>query len=325
MAFVPQDATNDVQHSIQQLNDELTEMRARISELHARLGTRDPDLVTQEQLSQALSRPKHFDFRDVFRAAGPAHSIGYVPSNGVTMSGAMPEGHERVLREDAVWRMPQVQGPFKIQADDPHDKYNLQGHLNVAGGLYASKITTGDADFHGHVNARVYRGIVIAAFAFSSGQNNGATTGSDVQLTSYDVPIPANLLQQPGDALVIDATWYGLTVAAATRTAKLDISGSGKKTIFTTSTSLANMVMPARTIIRRRTSTTGSATGITLIDASASSPTGGLDYLQNSGLSGIDWTTNQTLQFFANSTVASTLGLTDMHVTFFPAQVGVTV
>lgn len=150
MATVPQDATHDVQQTVQELNKEIDDLKELNREVIFQASLRDRELVTHAQLDERLAKPKHLDFLEVFRAAGPAHSIGYVPSQAPEMSGAYPEGHERVLREDAVWRMPTVQGPFKISADDPHDKYNIQGHLHVAGALYASKLLSGgDTDVFG--------------------------------------------------------------------------------------------------------------------------------------------------------------------------------
>jgi hypothetical protein len=167
-----------------------------------------------------------------------------------------------------------------------------------------------------------YRGVQLAAFGFSSGQNNGATTSSDVQLTSYNVTIPANLLTQAGDAILVAATWYGLGVAAATRVAKMQIDSTTIRTKFSTSTSLANMIMPTYVWLRYRTSTTGSYTGISWVDASGASAATGVPYLMNAGLTSADWTSSQTLKFFANSSVASSLGLTDLSVMFFPSITG---
>jgi hypothetical protein len=162
MANVPQDATQDVQITVQELNQEIEGLKFLLRDVAFRAGQRDPDLVTQAQLNERLAKPKHLDFQEVFRAAGPAHSIGYVPSQAPMMSGAYPEGHERVLREDAVWRMPTVQGPFSTEPDDPHDKYNIQGHLHVAGGLYASKLLAGgDSDVFGDL--RVSGGLTVAS------------------------------------------------------------------------------------------------------------------------------------------------------------------
>jgi hypothetical protein len=177
MATVPQDATQDVQFAVQELNQEIEDLRFLLRDVAFRAGQRDPELITRAQLDKRLAKPKHLDFTEVFRAAGPAHSIGYVPSTAPMMSGAYPEGHERVLREDAVWRMPTVQGPFKTAPDDPHDKYNIQGHLHVAGGLYASKLLAGgDSDVFGDLRV------------------SGALTGGALTVSSIDGPLHTDII-----------------------------------------------------------------------------------------------------------------------------------
>jgi hypothetical protein len=189
MATIPQDATHDVQQTIAQLNDEIASLRSRFSEFLERLSQRDAGFVTEEELAEALQSPKFLDFRDVFRASGPAHGIGYVPSDGRWMSGAMPEGHERVLREDAVWRMPAVQGPYAIQADETHDKHTLNGSLHVAGALASSRLMTGPADIFGPV--LIHGEVVMSGLGLPSGSCYGNsiawTQASAVQNTWYPV------------------------------------------------------------------------------------------------------------------------------------------
>jgi hypothetical protein len=189
MATIPQDATHDVQISFEQLNEELSTLRTRYADLLEAISERDRRFVTEDELAEALRSPKFLDFRDVFRAAGPAHSIGYVPSDGRWMSAAHPEGHERVLREDAVWRMPQVQGPYKIESDDPHDKHTLNGSLHIAGALAASKIMSGPADIFG--DTLIHGEVVLSGLGLPSGSCYGNEIGwsqaSAVQNTWYPV------------------------------------------------------------------------------------------------------------------------------------------
>jgi hypothetical protein len=141
MAKVPIDASIDVQRSISALNGELDALRKEISRLK---GAADPsddidDLRKQiKTLANQTTGDILFDTNDVFRGAGAAHAVGLVPDPGL---GAMPAGSERFLREDGAW-IPGVT-PFRIKADDPSNKYNIPGHLNVAGGIYCSKLTTG--------------------------------------------------------------------------------------------------------------------------------------------------------------------------------------
>ena len=219
MATVPQDATHDVQLSFEQLNDEIRRLRVSLRESHAQATRANPDLVTQAQLRRALEKPKFLDFQEVFRAAGPAHAIGYVPSDGRWMSGAHPEGHERVLREDAVWGMPQVQGPYAIQADDPHDKHTLNGSLHIAGALASSKLMTGAADIFGPV--LVHGEIVMSGLGLPSGSCYGNnltwSQASAVQNTWYPI----------SDSGISDGT-DGLTGVAHDGNGELTVTYGGR-------------------------------------------------------------------------------------------------
>lgn len=149
-------------------------------------------------------------------------------------------------------------------------------------------------------------------FALAAGQGN-AGGGADTQLTSYDVTLPANLLNQPGNGLIVEGTFVkGTTVE--TSTVKLQIASG--TTVVIISTNGTSDIVPFRMVMRRRLGTTGSITGLSWIGAGGGggAPT---NYLVNAGLSSIDWTVSQTLKIFSASTTAAEMKLTDYHVIVF--------
>jgi hypothetical protein len=155
--------------------------------------------------------------------------------------------------------------------------------------------------------------------ASSSGQGNAAG-GADTQLTSYNVTIPASFLAQPGDALVIDGAF---TTAANgnTKTGKMSIDAQALMTIVST-TGSAHLI-PFRLVLRRRTSTSGSLTGIAYQGAAAGgNPT---PFLTNASPGTVAWGSAQTLKIFAAGTAANDLKLTDYSVYYFRVPTGQTV
>ena len=119
-------------------------------------------------------------------------------------------------------------------------------------------------------------------YAFSSGQSN-AVGGGDTILSNFDYIIKANLLDQPGDCLMVIGTVSCPTASTNAKALKLQIDSAGVQVIFTTSTSLASMVVPFCIFIRYRTTTTGISTGRTLIDSIATGVTG-VDYLMHGAI-----------------------------------------
>jgi len=161
---------------------------------------------------------------------------------------------------------------------------------------------------------------VLKGFAYDAGQGNAAGP-ADTQLTSYDVTIPADFLDQPGDALIIEGTFAVLN-SAGVKVAKIQISSGTLGQIFSAVASLAQIV-PFRVVVRRRTAATGSATGIAWIGAAAAgTPT---NYLVNVGIASVDWTAAQTLKIFASATTAGDLRLTDYCVYSARGVAGTTV
>ncbi len=148
----------------------------------------------------------------------------------------------------------------------------------------------------------------LAGFAFSTGQSN-AGGGGDTQLTSYDVTIPADYLNEPGDLLIVEGTFVK-AATAETSTVKLKVGSGTARTII--STGGTSDIVPFRIVLRRRTSTTGSVTGIAWVGAAAAgAPT---NYLANADLGTVAWTASQTLAIFAASTTAAEMLLTDYSV-----------
>lgn len=154
----------------------------------------------------------------------------------------------------------------------------------------------------------------IKNYGYSSGQGNGA--GSvDTQLTSFDTTIPANSMTKPGDAVIIEGMWV-TSATAGTRTGKIQLGSGTLVTIIVTTQASINI--PFRIVLRRRTSTVGSITGIHVLSLSAL-------YLNNAGLSSLDFTTSQTLKFFANAATSGMLTLCDLRVTWGLVLAGATV
>ena len=158
--------------------------------------------------------------------------------------------------------------------------------------------------------ATPYDGRALHCFAFSSGQANLAG-GADTQLTSYNVTIPANYLSGAGDGVMVDGT---LSVAnnANAKTAKLQVASGTTVTIWSSSAAVAGHLVPFRVLIRRRTSTTGSLTGLSYTGAAAAgAPT---NYLANAALTSVDWTVSQTLKVYTAGNGAADVTLTDYSV-----------
>jgi hypothetical protein len=160
---------------------------------------------------------------------------------------------------------------------------------------------------------------LLKGFAFSSGEGNDAG-GADTQLTSYNVTIGADFMDQPGDALIVEGTLVSDATSEA-KTCKLQVASGTKVTIY--SATSASHIIPFRIVIRRRTSTTGSMTGITWVGAAATgAPT---NYLVNSSLGSVDWTASQTLSIHASGSTADSIKLSDYHVQNARGVTGTTV
>ncbi len=319
MATIPQDASHDIRIAFGQINDEMRSLRRENEALRDQLNVSAGDSEkVRRDLEGRLDAPSSLDFNDIFRGAGPAHAIGYVPDPGET---ARPEGFERYLRGDGDWRAGIA--PI-LMPGERHQIVNIPGHTHVAGALMASKITAGgDSNIIGSLSARSYIGILLGSFAFSSGQGNSSGPQND-ELTSYTLTVPANSMSQPGDLLMINGTGLMASTANERRFA-ISLGASEERTLLATTTNLANMVTPIYAVIRRRTSTNGSITGVPHINASGATPVGGTDYLVNKEFTGMDFTIDQELKIYAYGTTAGDAKLTDYSVFLFRVEIGVTV
>lgn len=162
---------------------------------------------------------------------------------------------------------------------------------------------------------------LLKGIAFSAGQGNAAG-GGDTALTSYLVTIPAGLISQPGDGVVLEGS---LSAAANTNTKalKLKLVGAGAPnmvTVFTNAANVANHIPTFRLLLRRRTATVGAATGASLVGAANQG--NATSVLLNAGLTGIDWSIDQTLTLYLVGTAANDLLMVDYCVRVFSGLTG---
>jgi hypothetical protein len=157
----------------------------------------------------------------------------------------------------------------------------------------------------------------LQSFGFSAGQGN-AGGGGDTQLTSYDVVIPANHMDQPGDCLVVRATLANSGVAG-NRTCKMQVGGGTLITLFT-----VNVVTPSiiymRIELRRRLVTTGSLQGQTDTGAHLGAIANAI--FSAAALGAVDWTVAQTLKVFLAAANANDIFMTDYIVDSLRGTVG---
>lgn len=156
-------------------------------------------------------------------------------------------------------------------------------------------------------------------FGYNGGQGNDASA-SDTELTRFTHTIPAYALGTDGSALVISSLWVrGAT--AGTATMKVEIGGSGK--IGIVSETNVNTTPWVRFWINRRSNTTGALGGHNWSGAvSGGAPT---VYLFGTGLSGLNWSTDQSLKFYSQHTTANQLTLAYVHVQMVPSTTGAVV
>lgn len=152
---------------------------------------------------------------------------------------------------------------------------------------------------------------LIKGFGYSAGQSNGATTGSDVQLTSFDTTIPAGCLAQPGDALIVEGV-IAVASNANAKALKLQIASGTLVTVWSSSVS-GGGTAAFRAVIRRRSQTTGSLNGDAKGPAAHGSTTAPT-YYANSTVGSVDWAVAQTLKFFANAVGANDVTLAEVYV-----------
>jgi hypothetical protein len=145
--------------------------------------------------------------------------------------------------------------------------------------------------------ARVGTRLALKTIGYSSGQGNGATT-TNTELTNYAIPIPAGILDQPGAMLVVEGVCT-VDVTAGFYDLKMQLDSGTLVTLFVTSGGTSGSRVPFRVKIFRRTQTTGSYNGLSLIRA-AHATANGVTYMVNQGTSACDWDAGQTLKVYAH-------------------------
>ena len=227
MAVIPQDASFDVRRSIEQINDELDQIKKENARLLQQISVVQGDAEKENRdLKKEIRTPSFLNFNDVFRGSGGAHAIGHVPDPGET---ARPEGFERYLRGDGNWRAGIA--PF-LMPGERHQIINLPGHTHVAGALMASKITAGNGlDFIGDLRPPSEASVVYGTelikrqfhasrptscshfddFVCSSAANPGAGTSygwGDGGTASFSTNGNGILIQYAGDIASPGAVYY---------------------------------------------------------------------------------------------------------------------
>lgn len=120
---VPIDASYDVQQSIQEIHDTLRSIENRLSSVVAPGGAARDLSDLQSKVSRMERAPLELDFNDVFRGAGPAHALGYVPDPGEAA------WDERTLLESGGWDLP-LRGQIR-----PVTSLGMIGDIRMAGDI----------------------------------------------------------------------------------------------------------------------------------------------------------------------------------------------
>jgi len=193
------------------------------------------------------------------------------------------------------------------------------------GAFHIVPVGFGDAaaDLVFPVNAlfRVGARLALKSFGFSAGQSNAAG-GADTQLTSFDVPIPGGVLDQPGACLLVEGT-LAVAANADPKTFKLKVGSGTLVTVWGSSANVANHVVPFRFLIYYRTAITGSIVGIAYHGAAAAGAPA--NYLVNFELGAVDWSAGQTLTMWASANTVASVKLTDFTVYVIRSYQGTTV
>ena len=165
----------------------------------------------------------------------------------------------------------------------------------------------------------------LYTFGYSAGQAN-TTTGAWEKMTSYTVGIPANYLNVPGDALLLEGTF----IVASNTNAKnfgFQIGTSTIITAWTGAENLANHLVFFRLVLRRRTSTAGAFFGVAWQGSGPFPATLSFWKLCSVAISGgdMDFTALKNLFIIVFAAGAGDLRLTDYSVCGWRSKSGATV
>lgn len=144
----PIDASHDVQIAVQDIHDKIRELEDKIKSLSS--GKSD-DTGLGKRISALEQTPTTLDFNDVFRGAGPAHAIGYVPDPGDG-----PGEQDRMLSEAGDWRLP-LRGLIRPATDvgmfgehqGPGDILSVLASMALIGNISANKAYLKDLEVTG--------------------------------------------------------------------------------------------------------------------------------------------------------------------------------
>lgn len=128
-----------LRRAIQELQDAVTALRRDGRKRADRASDATAEVsALRGELARKLRRPNTLDFNDVFRAAGPAHALGYVPDPGAGDTGGL-----RFLSDDGTWK-PVLDGLFWVLPEEITDpgtrKGGFNGSLAVASALAADSL-----------------------------------------------------------------------------------------------------------------------------------------------------------------------------------------
>lgn len=315
---VPIEASRDVQASVSDIWDAIDELRRKIQDLSLSATVNPADVSNLQSAVEALrTKPTHFDFNDAFRGSGPAHAMGFVPDPG--------EGtwDERVLSETGKWTAP-VLGLIRAVTRQgvlgskqyAGDIISVLASLAVIGNIGANKAFLKDLDVTGdptYGGMPITLGRQLKGVGFSAGQSNSGT--GETILTGYSVPILANTVRD-GDTIHVHV---GTLVAASNvnaKTLRLYIGAGAASIIWTSSANVVNHRGYADLWITRRSSTSYSVSGFYAKDMSGASGTPTWVFV-NTAISGVDFTTDQSLYITAQGGAGADLTMTDYSVMMF--------
>lgn len=321
MILIPSDANYNTQKAFRDIDTALEKIKKQIDSLSSGLDAEEIEKL-KAKIAVLATRPTTLDFRDIFRGAGGAHAIGYVPDPGPydPKSGLL-----RVLHENGEWRFPldglaQPVPSDTGRASTDQRVLNILASLAVLNGVSADSLRSRIMTLQG-VNlthnawfARAYSGTPTAG-------SNGNSGSGETTLTPYSFSLPGNSLDFVGSGFELYYTLVLTSTEAGTKTFKFYAQQSGSPaagvTLWTSTTTTLNLVINGRMIMTRRTSSnTLAITGINN-EYTAAAPTTVTFYGVNSGaLTGYNFTLPTDIKFTLTHTggTNNVILLTDVRV-----------